>query len=65
MVISKRKISNLNDFEMGIQKGGTSGDPCMSSICWTVLTCEDACYGTGYLCISVTLTMPCETYPKC
>jgi len=70
--IKKRKVSNLSELEMGNHKGGTTSETnnncyfdtnfgCISIGCDTI-ACGNQ---TGYYCISMALTMPCETYPKC
>jgi len=58
--VKKRKVSNLNNWEMGNLNGGTGMSGCI-----TYLTCDTWCVGTTNICISMALTMPCETYPKC
>jgi len=69
--IKKRKVSTLNELEMGnlMGKGDTDGYVC-NTIPKTCITDDYfICFGgddtTGYFCISSNLTMPCETYPKC
>jgi len=61
--VKKRKVSNLNNWEMGGLLGGDSG---LSTCPMSMITCEENCTtNTGYYCISSALTSPCETYPKC
>ena len=73
IVIKKRKISNLSKLHMSNQKGGATTVCVLTSeyatVCYLpTYDCNETqmyCAETGNYCISMALTMPCETYPKC
>jgi len=66
--VKKRKVSNLNNWEMGELHGGTDSGSCtVGQACnnYGADGCGSADDTSGYYCKSMALTMPCETYPKC